>query len=70
MELQIWSNIFQQDSFSPPIFVIEIIPLNYLLNKCKGSKKFTKSEEKISHLIHMDDIKIFAKNERELEIRM
>ena len=29
--------------------------------------KFTKSQEKINPLMYMDDIKLFAKNEEELE---
>ena len=36
--------------------------------KCTGGFKFTKSPEKINYLIDMDDIKIFARNEKELEI--
>ena len=35
----------------------------------KGGYKFTKSQEKINHLMHMD-IKIFAKNEKELETQI
>ena len=41
-----------------------MMPLNHLLTKCTGGYKLTKSQEKI---IHLDDIKLFAKNERELE---
>ena len=33
-----------------------------LREKCIGSDKFTKSKEKINHLMYMDDIKLFAKN--------
>ena len=29
--------------------------------------KFSRSQEKINHLMYMDDIKLFAKNEKELE---
>ena len=29
--------------------------------------KFTNSQEKINHLMYMDEIKKFAKNEKELE---
>ena len=35
--------------------------------KCTEGYKFTKSQEKINHIMYMDDIKLFAKNERELE---
>ena len=41
-------------------------PLNYILRKCKGGYKFTKLQEKISHLMYMDNITIFAKIEKHL----
>ena len=44
------------------------IPLNYILENVRGRGcKFPKSQEKINHLIYIDDIKLFAKNEKELE---
>ena len=51
----------------PTLFVIAMIPLNYILRKCTVGKQFTKSLE-INHLMYMDDIKLFSKNEIELEI--
>ena len=42
--------------------------LNHIIRKCTRSYKFTKSSEKINHFMYMDDIKLFAKNEKELEI--
>ena len=39
------------------LFVIVMLSLNYILKKCNGEYKFTKSEEKVNH---MDDIKMFA----------
>ena len=42
-------------------------PLNHILRKYTGRYKFTKSQEKINQLIYTDDIKLFAKNEKELE---
>ena len=44
-----------------------MIPLKHILRKCTAGYKLRKSQEKIKHLRHMDDIKIFAKNEKELE---
>ena len=44
-----------------------MMPLNYLLKKCMRGNKFTKSPEKINHLIYIDHIKVFAKNGKELE---
>ena len=37
------------------------------LRKCTGGKKFTKSQEKVYHLMYMDDFKLFAKRGKELE---
>ena len=45
-------------------------PLNHLLRKCTAGYKLSKPQEKISHLMYMDDIKQFAKNEKELETRI
>ena len=33
----------------------------------RGWYKLSKSQEKINHLIYLNDIKLFAKNEKELE---
>ena len=44
-----------------------VTQLNYILRKCKGGNRFTKSQEKMNHFLYMDDIKIFAQNEKELE---
>ena len=42
--------------------------LYHILRKCPARYKLSKSWEKINHLIDMDDIKLFAKNEKELLI--
>ena len=42
-------------------------PLNYMLRKCTLDYKFTKSREKINHLMYMDNIKLLAKYDKELE---
>ena len=43
------------------------MPLNHILRKCTDGYKLSRSQEKINHLMYMDDIKLFAKNEKELE---
>ena len=45
-----------------------MISLNHFLRKYTAGYKISKSQEKINHLMHMDDIKLFAKNGKELEI--
>ena len=49
----------------PLLFIIAMISLNYILRK--GGYKFTKSQEKVNHFMYINDIKISAKNEKELE---
>ena len=66
-EVKIQRGIFQGDVLSPLLFVIAMMPLNHILWKYTGSYKLTKSQEKINHLMYMDNIKLFAKNEKELE---
>ena len=42
-----------------------MMPLIHILRKCTVGYKLSKSQEKMNHF--MDDIKLFAKNEKELE---
>ena len=49
------------------MFIIAIMPLNHILRKCTAGYKLSKSQENINHLMYMDDIKLYAKNEKELE---
>ena len=41
--------------------------LNHILRKSTAEYKIRSSQEKINHLMYMDDVKLFAKNEKELE---
>ena len=43
------------------------MPLNHILWKCTAGYKLIKSQENIYFLMYMDDIKLFAKNKKELE---
>ena len=66
-EVKIQRGIFQGDTLSPLLFVIAIMSLNHILRKFTAWYKLSKSQEKINHLMYMDDIKQFAKNGKELE---
>ena len=44
-----------------------MMPLNRILRKCIAGSKLSGLQEKINHLMNLDDIKLFAKNEKELE---
>ena len=66
-EAKIQRGIFQGDALSPLLFIIAMMPLNHILRKCTAGYKLSRSQEKVNHLMYMDDIKLFAKNEKELE---
>ena len=66
-ETKIYRGIFQGDALSPLLFIIATMPLNHILRKCTPVYKLSRSQEKINHLMYMDDIKLFSKNEKELE---
>ena len=63
-EAKIQRGIFQRDALSP---LIAMMPLNQILRKCTVGYKLSRSKEKVNHLMYMDDIKLLAKNEKELE---
>ena len=44
-----------------------MMPLKHIFRKCTADYKLSKSQEKINHLMYMDDIKLFAKNEKAME---
>ena len=55
--------IFQGDALSPLMFVIVTMPLNHTFRKLSARHKLSRSQENINHLMYMDDMKLFAKNE-------
>ena len=66
-ETKIKRGIFLGDALSPLLFIIAMILLNHILRKCTAQYKLSRLQEKINHQMYMDDIKLFAKNEKELE---
>ena len=64
-EVEIKRGIFQGDTLSPLLFVLAMIPLTLVLRKAKAHYEFTNGE-KINHLFFMDDLKLFARNEKAL----
>ena len=51
---EIQRGIFQGDA-------LFIIAINHILRKCSAGFKHSRSQEKINHLMYMDDLKLFAK---------
>ena len=68
-DVKILRSIFQKDALSPLLFLITMMPLSHILIKSTWNHKFTKSQKKFNQLMYMDDIKLFAKNEKDLEIQ-
>ena len=66
-ETKIQRGIFQRDALLPLLFIIAMMPLIHIQRKCIAGYKLSKSQEKIKHLMYMDNIKLFANNEKELE---
>ena len=64
-EVDIRRGIFQGDSFSPLLFVVVLIALSIILNKTDLEYE-TSRNQKLNHLLFMDDLKLYAKSEREL----
>ena len=57
-EVDIKLCVFQGDS---------LISLSLILRKAKTAYEFSGSKEKISHLLFMDDLKLYSRNEKELD---
>ena len=53
-------SIFQGDALSPLLLIIALLPLKHILRKRTAGYKLIRSQEKISHLMYMDYIKLFA----------
>ena len=66
-EAKFQRGIFQGDTLSPLLFIVAMMPLDHILRKCTVRYKLSRLQEKINHLMYMDDIELFAKNEKELE---
>lgn len=65
-EVRIRRGIFQGEILSF-LFVICLIPPSTFLRRSKGRYRLGKEEESINHLLCMDDLKLYGKDERELD---
>ena len=66
-EVKINRGIFQGDTLSPLLFVTALIPLTHILRKSKAGYEFSKTKVTVNHLLFMDDLKLYAKNEKSLD---
>ncbi len=66
-EVKIQRGIFQGDSVSPLLFTICLTPLSIVLRICKGKYQLGKNADALNHLLYMDDLKLYGKDEREID---
>ena len=66
-DIKVQCGIFQGDSLSPLLFCICLLPLTEQLNKLNTGYEVHTTKTKISHLLYMDDLKLIAKSEEEIQ---
>ena len=64
-EVNVKRRIFQGDNVSPLLFVLKMVLLPLILKKVNACYKWGKKEYKLNHLLFMDDLKLYAKNEEQ-----
>ena len=64
-EVNVKRGIFQGDSQSPLMFVLNMVPLSLIYKKVNACYKWGKKEYKLNHLLFMDDLKLCAKGEEQ-----
>ena len=66
-EVKIRRGIFQGDSLSPLLFVLALVPLSLVLRKVKDGYDLGGNKGKVNHLLFMDDLKVYGKNENQVD---
>lgn len=64
-EIKIKRGIYQGDSLSPLMFCLGLAPLSTILNNT-GLGYVTQEKHRISHLLYMDDLKLFSQSKAQL----
>ena len=58
---------FQGDSLTPLLFVIALLPLTHILRETGMGYQLRKNGAKVNHLLFMDDLKLYGKNDKEID---
>ena len=65
--VEIRRGLFQGDSLSPLLFVLCVVPLTLVLREVKAGYKMKEMNGKINHLLYMDDLKLYGKNNDQID---
>ena len=65
-EVNIRRGIFQGDSLLPLLFVVCLLPLTHILRDAAPGYHFASNGQKVNHLLFMDDLELYASNEKSL----
>ena len=60
------TGIYQGDCPSGTLFILSLLPLSWLLKESKLGYRITK-EITISHILFMDDLKLYVSNDQQLK---
>ena len=66
-EVNVKRGIFQGDNLSPLLVVLSMVPLSLILRKVNAYYEWGKKDYKLNHLLYMDDLKLFAKSEEQID---
>ena len=64
--MRILREIFKGDSLSPLLLVLRMISMILILRKVAASYKWGDKEFRINNLLFIDDLKLFAKNQNQI----
>ena len=59
--------ISQGNSLSPLLFVVRLLPLTQIVRDAAPGYHFASNRQKANHLLFMDDLNLYASNEKSLE---
>lgn len=65
--MKINKGIFQDDSLSPLLFVLALIPLSLALEDEKAGYDLRERKGRVSHLLFINNLKLCAQNANQLE---
>ena len=66
-KVNIRRSIFQGNFLSPLLFAVALISVTIILKRLKQEYSFGKRKERLSHLLFMNNLKLYGSNDNEIE---